>query len=208
MIKNVVFDFGGVLVNYDFTAFFARVLGSREQGEAFMHRVLTDERNDLLDKGDRSVGEYVAEWKQRWPEYAAALDAFDSDYTDIFTGEVAGMRELMATLKAGGYRLLGLSNWSAKVFDVMDKYPAVFAPLDGFLVSHQVHMLKPHREIYETFCRRFGVAPADCVFTDDKAANIEGARAAGMHAIVFKDAVQLRRDLARLLRPSSSHRQV
>lgn len=199
MIKNIVFDFGGVLVEYDFLAYFTKVLGSREKGLWFMHNILTEENNDKLDKADMPFGYYMAEWKKKWPDYTVAIDAFDKRYTDIFTGEIPGMYDLMVALKGRGYRLLGLSNWSAKVYEVMDKFPRIFGMLDGYLVSHKVHMLKPHREIYETFCKQFGVAPGECVFIDDKAANIEGAKSIGMNGIVFKDTEQLKAELEPLL---------
>lgn len=199
MINVIVFDFGGVLVKYDFHTYFAKVLNSREKGEWFMNNILTDENNDKLDKGDRPFSEYIKEWKERWPEYSVAIDAFDKHYTDIFTGEVPGMKELMRSLKSDGYRLLGLSNWSTKVFGVMEKFPEIFSLLDGCLISHQVHMLKPHKEIYDAFCRKFNVSPEDCVFIDDKAVNIEGARAAGMNGIVFTDADKLKAELSSYL---------
>lgn len=199
MIKNIIFDFGGVLVKYDFPAYFTKVLGSREKGMWFMHNILTDENNDKLDKADKPFDEYMKEWKQKWPDYILAIDAFDKHYTDIFTGEVPGMKDLMKELRAKGYQLLGLSNWSTKVFDVMDKFPEIFALLDGYLVSHQVHLLKPHKEIYEAFCKKFDVSPEDCVFIDDKAVNIEGAKSIGMHGIVFKHTDQLKAELKTIL---------
>lgn len=199
MIKNIVFDFGGVLVKYDFPAYFAKVLGSHEKGLWFMRNILTDENNDKLDKADKPFCEYMKEWKQKWPDYAIAIDAFDKHYTDIFTEEVPGMKGLMMELKSQGYRLLGLSNWSTKVFDVMDKFPEIFSLLDGYLVSHQVHLLKPHKEIYEAFCKKFDVSPENCVFIDDKAVNIDGAKSIGMQGIVFKDADQLKAELKAIL---------
>lgn len=199
MIKNIVFDFGGVLVEYNFLDYFSKILGSREKGLWFMHNILTDENNDKLDKSDKPFAEYMREWKQKWPDYTVALDAFDKHYTDIFTGEVPGMKDLMKALKSKGYRLLGLSNWSTKVLDVMDKFPEIFSLLDGYLVSYKVHLLKPHKEIYEAFCNKFNVKPEDCVFIDDKAANIEGAKSVGMTGIVFKDTEQLKAELNRIL---------
>lgn len=199
MIRNIVFDFGGVLVEYDFHKYFSTILGSSDKGEWFMSHILTDENNDKLDKGDKPFSYYMAEWKKEWPDYTAAIDTFDKHYTDIFTEEVPGMYELMTSLKDKGYRLLGLSNWSTKVSDVMDKFPRIFRLLDGWLVSHKVHMLKPHKEIYEAFCNKFDVKPDECVFIDDKAVNIDGAKAAGMNGIVFKDVTHLKAELELLL---------
>ena len=199
MIHNIVFDFGGVLVEYDFPKYFTKFFGNHDKAMWFINNILTEENNDKLDKADKPSNEYMKEWKQRWPDYTIAIDAFDKHYTDIFTGEVPGMKDVMKDLKSKGYRLLGLSNWSTKVFDVMNKFPEIFSLLDGYLVSHQVHLLKPHKEIYEAFCKKFDVSPEDCVFIDDKSANIEGAKSIGMHGIVFKDTDQLKADLKTML---------
>lgn len=199
MIKNIVFDFGGVLVQYDFKAYFTNILGSKEKGEWFMTNILNDENNDMLDKGDRPFEEYIAEWKERWPDYAVALDAFDKKNADIFTNEIPGMVELMTELKEKGYRLLGLSNWHTKVWGIMKKFPRIFGLLDGYLISHQVHLLKPYKEIYEAFCKKFNVRPEECVFIDDKQKNVDGAKAVSMQGILFENAMQLRADLDKLL---------
>lgn len=195
MIKNIVFDYGGVLVQYDFQGFFARELGSEEQAKQFMGQVLTEKNNGLLDKADKSFDEYMVEWKLQWPQFIQAIDLLDKHYTGIFTAEVPGITELMEQLKSKGYRLLGLSNWSTKVFDIMRKFPKPFAQLQGSLISHQVHLLKPDEAIYEAFCKKFGVKPSECLFIDDKAENIEGAQRSGWQGVVFTTTEQLRHDL-------------
>ncbi len=195
MIKNIVFDFGGVLVEYDFLAFFTRCLGSEEQARLFMSQAFTEENNALLDKGDKPFDQYIAEWKRQWPQFAETIDLLDTHYTDIFTSEMPGIADLMEELKDKGYRLLGLSNWSTKVFDVMRKFPKPFSLLDDSLISHQVHLLKPCEAIYAAFCRKFDVKPDECLFIDDKVENIEGARRAGWHGVVFSTTEQLRQSL-------------
>jgi FMN phosphatase YigB (HAD superfamily) len=200
MIRNIVLDFGGVLVAYDFKAYFSRILNSEEKGEWFMQHILSPENNNILDKGDRPFKDYISDWKQRWPDYSIAIDALDKHYTDIFTGEIPGIYDWMVELKSKGYRLLGLSNWSTKVFDVMKKFPRPFSLLDGYLVSHEVHLLKPDVAIYEAFYERFNVKPSECVFIDDKAENIRGAQKIGMHGIVFKNTEETKEQFHLLLK--------
>ena len=195
MIRDIVFDFGGVLVQYDFQGFFARLLGSEDQARQFMSQVLTEENNGRLDKADKPFDQYMSEWKQQWPHFAHAIDLLDKRYTDIFTAEMPGIVCLMEQLKAKGYRLLGLSNWSTKVFDVMRKFPKPFALLDGSLISYQVHLLKPNEAIYEAFCHKFGAKPDECLFIDDKPENIMGAKRAGWKGMVFASAIQWRSNL-------------
>lgn len=202
MIKNIVFDFGGVLVEYSFRNFFAKMLGSEEKADWFLANVFTEEMNSKLDKQMKSVEEYIEEWKATWPELSDKFDYFNANYTDVFTAEVPGMLDLILQLKAQGYRLLGLSNWSTKVHEVMDKFPAIFQPLEGYLISYMVHQLKPSPEIFHSFLNKFEVKPEECVFIDDKPENIEGAKRVGMHGIVFENAEQLAEELRKILAAS------
>lgn len=198
MIKNIVFDFGGVLVQYDFITFFAKLLGSRDKAVWFMQNVLPQNVNNDMDLEIRPFVYYLEQQKRLWPEYANALDAFDKHYTDVFIGETEGIRDLMLRLKADGYRLLGLSNWSSRVYDVMAKYD-IFKILEGSLISKDVHQLKPNRDIYESFLKKFNVKADECVFIDDKPENIEGCKAIGMPGIIFRDTNQLDIELSELL---------
>lgn len=199
MIKNIVFDFGGVLVQHDFISYFAQYFHSEERAARFFEQALPHGFSDEVDRALHPFRYYIERQQRLFPEYKDALDHFDRHFADLFTGETAGMRQLMLQLKAEGYRLLGLSNWSSKVQDVMEKYPDIFALLEGSLISYTVHLLKPEREMYERFLQDFGVQPEECVFIDDRPANIEGARKVGMHGIVFKEMGQLESELRQLI---------
>lgn len=200
MIKNIVFDFGGVLVEYDFMRFFTAVLGSGPQAEYFLQHVFPEHVNAEMDLGLLTPRQIIDRQQRLWPDYTDALETFYRRYTDIFTREPEGMRALMADLKARGYRLLGLSNWSEKVYEVMDKFD-IFKLLDGYLLSKDVHLLKPHADIYHSFLRQFNVRAHECVFIDDKPENIIGARRVGMYGITFTDTPRLIHELEPLLMP-------
>ena len=198
MIKNIVFDFGGVLVQYDFLTFFAKILGSKEDATCFMQKVLSEKVNNEMDLELHEFSYYIEQQKRLWPEYAEALDIFDKHYIDVFTRETDGIRDLMLSLKAHGYRLLGLSNWSSRVYDVINKFD-IFNLIEDSLISKDVHQLKPNKDIYESFLNKFDVKAAECVFIDDKPENIEGCKTVGMNGIVFKNSNQLKHELDKLL---------
>ncbi len=202
-MKNIVFDFGGVLVHYDFKRFFRTYFSSDEETERFMHNVF-NHANTELDRGVESPSHIISRTKRTWPEYKVPLDALLERYEDIFTGEIEGMAELMDSLKEQGFTLLGLSNWSALVERIMRKYPTLFGKLDGMLISKDVHLLKPDRDIYQAFCDKFGVKAEECIFIDDKEENIRGAQQYGMQGIVFRNAQQLRQALMPLLEASTT----
>ncbi len=200
MIKNIVFDFGGVLVKYDFKAFFRQHLPSKEETEWFMRHAFEPINNEL-DLGIESPEDIIGRAKRMWPEYEEVFQAFLDHYEDIFLSEIKGMTKLMKELKAKGYRLLGLSNWSCLVERIMKKFPRPFALLDGMLISKDEHIMKPSQKIYRRFCLKFGVKPEECVFIDDKPENVLAAESMYLYGIVFHDINQLRRDLDILLQP-------
>ena len=198
MIKNIVFDFGGVLVQYDFLTFFAKILGSKEDATCFMQKVLSEKVNNEMDLELHEFSYYIEQQKRLWPEYAEALDIFDKHYIDVFTCETEGIRDLILSLKSSGYRILGLSNWSSRVYDVINKFD-IFNLIEDSLISKDVHQLKPNKDIYESFLNKFDVKAAECVFIDDKPENIEGCKTVGMNGIVFKNSNQLKQELDKLL---------
>ncbi|MGI6224590.1 MAG: HAD family hydrolase [Prevotella sp.] len=184
MIKNIIFDYGGVLVQYDFAGFFGKLLGSREKGEWFMDNVLPDEVNREMDRELHPFSFYIHRQQQRWPDYADALDYFDKHYTDAFTSEMPGMRQFMMELKEKGFHLFGLSNWSSKLSEVKDKF-SIFSLIEKELVSKDVHLLKPDPSIYRAFLSKFSLDPAFCLFIDDKQENINGCKTVGMNGFHF-----------------------
>lgn len=198
MKKTIVLDFGGVLVEYDFKRFFTPLLGSGSKAEWFMNNVFTPEVNAQLDLELQPFPQFVDGLKAKWPQYAYVIDALDKHYTDVFTQEVPGMYDLLTELKQNGYRLLGLSNWGQKVYEVIDKFSRIFSLIDDSLISWQVHHIKPHKDIYFDFLRKFSLPAGQCVFIDDKPENIDTAREVGMQGVVFHDVGQLREELRRL----------
>lgn len=183
-ISNVVFDYGGVLVQYDFVAFFGRLLGSRERGQWFMSHVLPEEIGAAMDRELHPFDYYIRQQQEQWPEYADALSYFASHYTDVFTVETPGIRDLILLLKDRGYHVYGLSNWSSKISEVKEKY-SVFGLITEELVSKDVHLLKPDPAIYRAFLDKFHLEAKSCLFLDDKSENISGCEKVGMRGLRF-----------------------
>lgn len=198
-IKNLVFDFGKVLVDYDFMvvmdAFFK---GDKEKEAAFCKAFINDDFINICDREEIPFPEIIKEQQAQHPELADAFQYFYDHYVDFVLGEVAGMKDLLTWLKQQGFKLYGLTNWCSAVHEVMKKYD-IFNLLDGQVISSEEHLLKPEAAIYECLCHRFGLNPAECLFTDDKQANIDGAKAIGMNAVLFTDATTYAQDLKRIL---------
>jgi len=198
MIKNLIFDFGKVLVDYDFKLYVESFCPDPATRDRFMDCILTEDWMRRMDKQDVPFEETISILKDTYPDLSAEMDAFLEKFPDIVLGEVPGMRDLLTGLKKEGYRLYGLTNWCDRVHVTMSRY-GIFDLLDGVVISSEVHEVKPFPQIYRILFEKFSLDPAECLFTDDKQENIDGSQAVGMDAVLFKNARQYESDLRRII---------
>ena len=198
MIKNLIFDFGKVLVDYDFEAFFRKFIPDTERCQAFTPVLYNEELQQMLDREERPFDVIMEEWIENHKEFEPEIRYFNEHYPEIVTNEVEGMYELLTQLKAEGYKLYGLTNWCSKVYLTMAQFP-IFKLLDGQIISSEEKVIKPEPEIYHRLFDKFNLKPEECIFTDDRTENIEGGKLLGMNGIVFKDAKQYERELREYL---------
>lgn len=194
MIKNIIFDFGKVLVNYDYDRFLESFIDTRERRDAFYALIESPEYSIICDRGDLSFEELTKVTQDRHPEWHRELQIFHDRQMDAMTEEVPGMRAVLKRLRARGYMLYGLTNWSLFVYKVIERYD-ILQMLDDRIISSEERLIKPDKAIYDRICERFGLKAEECLFTDDRLVNVEGARAAGMKAITFHDAAQFEAEL-------------
>ena len=191
MTKTIIFDFGGVLVDWDPHRVFDEYFGSREKADWFFANICTMEWNVQMD-GGKPFAEGIAELSAEYPEWSKEIQMYFDRWIEMMGDELPGMRKLMQDLKAHGYRLLGLTNWSTETFcQVRHRYP-VFDLLDGMLVSGEERLTKPSPAIFRRMIEKFSLDPSSCVFIDDNQANVDGSVAAGIPAILFPGADKLR----------------
>lgn len=199
IIRNLIFDFGKVLVDYDFKPVIHQFFNDEGQERRFLEIVTDDIFIDRCDLEDIPFAEIIENMKLTYSEFADAFDYFRDHYCDFVTGEVCGMYDLLLKLKSMGFRLYGLTNWCSKVYDVIGRYE-IFRLLDGYVVSSEVKQIKPDIAIYQTLCDAFNLNPQECLFADDKQKNIDGAVAAGMSGILFTSATSYETQLREILK--------
>lgn len=203
-VTDVVFDFGGVLLDWHPRLALAGAPGVSEREVADMFS--DDDRygfnyfEDLRD-GGMPLGEVLERYREEYGERPAELyRLFDSRWALGLTGVMPGMEPLLDDLSQAGMRLWGLTNWAADRFDeVRHRFPALLGKLDGVIVSGEEGMVKPDPAIYALAETRFGLDPAATVFLDDVEYNVQAAREAGWTGLWFRSAEQARRDLRGLM---------
>ena len=189
-IKNIVFDFGGVLVDWNPRYLYDKYFGDAEQSQWFLDNICLYSWNIQMD-GGKPFAEGVAEMVEKFPEYKEAIEIYHSRWVEMIGGEVEGTADLIRRLKAAGYGVYGLTNWSNETYPfIRDTYP-IFSEFDGIVVSGDEKLLKPDPAIYDCLLGRYGLKAEESIFIDDNVANVAGAMVVGMYAIQFQDAKQV-----------------
>ena len=191
MIKNIVFDFGGVLVDWNPHYLYDGYFGSREKADWFLANICTMDWNVQMD-GGKSFAQGIAELSAVHPQWSREIQMYFDRWMDMMGEEIPHMRELIQDLKRRGYRIFGLTNWSAETFCQVRHRYGIFDLLEGMTVSGEEHVTKPDQAIYRRLLDRFSLVPGECLFIDDNAANVAGAIQAGMAAVRFTDPATLK----------------
>jgi 2-haloacid dehalogenase len=201
-IDTVVFDLGGVLINWDPRVAFHGTLPDHEV-DPFLTEIDFYTRNRGIDAG-RPLAEVESEVDRLFPHRAGVLAAYHRNFPQTLTGELPGTADVLRELAAGGLRLLALTNWSAQTFPHARELFPVLGLFEGIVVSGEEQVIKPDRRIFEVLFERYDVEPSRAAYVDDMVANVAAAGELGLHAVQFVDAGRLRADLAALGLPVSA----
>jgi 2-haloacid dehalogenase len=190
----VVFDLGGVLIDWDPRYLYRRLLPDDAAIDAFLAEVGFAEWNLALDAG-RDWDEAVAWLAARHPERQRLIEAFRDRWEETLGDADAEVVEIARALRAFGIRTFGLTNWSARTFAIARGRFRFLDEFEGIVVSGEVGVAKPDERIYRALLDRFHLEPTDTLFIDDRPANVDAAARLGIRGIVFADSPGLRRDL-------------
>lgn len=192
-VDAVVFDLGNVIIRWDPYGPFEG-LASRAEIEAVFAEIDFFGVNHAQDAG-RSWAEGRAEVAARFPGREWVLDRYLSHFEQAIPGPVPGTEAILEGLRAEGFRLLGLTNFSAETYPRALPVAPAIALLEDVVVSGEVGLAKPDPAIFALLLERYGLEPGRTLFVDDGVRNVEAARTCGLHAVVFTDASTLVRDL-------------
>ncbi len=194
----VIFDVGNVLYRWEPRALYERLIDSDQALDAFLENVCTKEWHFQHDAG-RDFADTSAELTAQYPQHADLIAAWGPRFNETLPGPVHGMPQIVADLDAAGVPIFGITNFSHEFWPPFrQREAALFAPFRDIVVSGDEKMVKPDPAIYALALERFGISGPDAVFVDDSPPNVEAARAAGIHAVLFTDSGDFRAELVRL----------
>jgi len=191
-LRNIIFDLGGVLIDWNPRYVFDTLIPDEEKRAFFFNNVCTSAWNIQQDAG-RSILEATESKIEEFPEHEELIRVYYDRWEEMLGGAIQDtvdyLEELVATKK---YRIYALTNWSRETFPIaLDKYEFL-SWFEGIVVSGVEHMKKPDKEIYDLIMKRYSLTGNETIFIDDNPDNVEGAKNAGMHAIHFESSNKLK----------------
>jgi 2-haloacid dehalogenase len=191
--RAVVFDLGGVLIHWDPRLLYRKLLPSEDAVERFLANVCTPAWNERFDAG-RPLAEGIAEQVERFPHHEGLIRAWRERFAEMML-PMHGSLALLDELHARGTRLYALSNWAAETFERTRPLFPFLERFDGLVISGQIGVAKPDPRIFSHLLDAHRLDAGEVLFVDDRATNVEAARATGIESVLFEGVAGLRADL-------------
>lgn len=194
-VDTVVFDLGGVLVDWNPRHLYRKVFnGDEATMETFLSDICNSAWNERQDRG-RPWAEAIDEAIALHPLHEPHIRAYRDRWDEMLGGALEETVQILNALHHSGVRLLALTNWSAETFHVAEERFDFLEKFEGVLVSGREGVVKPEPEIFQLLIRRYGLIPSRTLFIDDVQKNVDAALAQGIHAVQFVSPRKLHNDL-------------
>lgn len=195
-IEAVVFDIGGVLLDWNPRHLYRKLFSDDQAMERFLAEVCTLEWHDAHDRGvpfEQSCAELAA----RYPEYSDLIWAWGSRSEEMIAGPLEASVEVLRAVKASGAHCYALTNMEAETYPLRRARFEFLAWFEGTVVSAFEGIAKPDLEIFQRLLCRFELAAENTLMIDDSVRNVDAARRVGMQTVRFTGAAELRERLER-----------
>jgi 2-haloacid dehalogenase len=188
---SVVFDLGGVLIDWDPRHLYRDLIPDEAAMEAFLTDVVGQPWNRKQDAG-RPIADANAELIARFPQHKDLIEAYYGAFDRMMRGPIDGTVEVLEVLCANNVPVYALTNWSAETFPLARERFGFLDLFKGIVVSGEEGLRKPDAAIFELLCERFDLEAEDTLFIDDHRPNVEAAEKLGFHTVLFSGPSQLR----------------
>jgi putative hydrolase of the HAD superfamily len=197
-VRNVIFDLGGVVFDWNPDHIVSRVQPVPELRAALKEALFGHADWRMFDRGTLTEPELIQRLQLRLGSTQAQVEAILDAVRNSLVEKPETLK-LMRTLQGQGTPLYCLSNMPGSIYSHLRQRHSFWDVFSGIVISGEVQMMKPEPEVFMHLLATFGLRAEESVFIDDLAANIESARQVGLHTICFKDADQCRRELEQIL---------
>jgi len=197
-INTVIFDLGGVLIDWNPRYVYRTIFKTEEEIDWFFENVATHDWNENQDAG-YPIAKATEELVAQHPEWEKEIKAYYGRWTEMLGGPIRGTVEIFRQLKdIPGLKTYALTNWSAETFHIaLDRYDFLHW-FDGRVVSGEEKTRKPFQDFYQRLLDRYHVDPSKALFIDDNLRNVKAAEALGIKSIQFTTPGKLAEQLKEL----------
>lgn len=192
-IKNIIFDFGGVLVDWNPAYLYKKEFDNELDMNFFLENICTPEWNMQQDAG-RPLAEATKLLQQEHPEYKELIGYYYSRWEEMLGGVIEQSERVLKMLKPH-YPVYGLTNWSAETITIAYRKYDFFNLLDGIVVSGDEKLIKPDPKLYQILLDRYNLKSNESLFIDDNIHNIKTAKEMGFHTIHFTEDTILEKEI-------------
>ncbi len=185
MINTIIFDLGGVLIDWDPKYMYKNIFEDEAEMEHFLANVCTADWNEEQDAG-RPLDEATNLLVKQHPDKEPHIRAFYERWVEMLGGPIADTVQILWDLKQKGkYKLYALTNWSNETFPVALERYEFLSWFDGIVVSGAEKMRKPTAEFYHILLNRYNIKAGEALFIDDNLRNVKAAEQLGIQVIHF-----------------------
>ncbi|KJD32739.1 HAD family hydrolase [Tamlana sedimentorum] len=186
-INTVIFDLGGVLINWSPEHVFTSVFnGNAEKAKWFIQNICTLDWNEAQDAG-RTIKEANKVLIEKYPEHETEILQYYGRWEEMLLGPIEGTVKILDYfVKNPNYKVVALTNWSSELFPIALKRYEFLKWFEGIVVSGDENTRKPFDEIYNLTLERYNITAENAIFIDDNLRNIEAANKLGINGIRFK----------------------
>lgn len=196
-IDTIVFDLGGVLIDWDPRHLYRQLFDDTEKMEWFLENICHSDWNMQQDAG-RPFADAVAELVGLYPDFETEIRAFHTRWIEMIGGPMPDTVVILEEAAKKGFRLFALTNWSAETFPLVRHEYELFDHFQEIVVSGEEKIAKPDPKFFQLLMDRHQVVPEYSLFIDDNKANIDAANQLGFHTVWFKSADDLRKKMNEL----------
>jgi 2-haloacid dehalogenase len=197
-IKTIIFDLGGVLIDWNPDYVFNKVFEDPEKKRHFFENICTSDWNEEQDAG-RTIKEATELLVAQHPEWKDHIEAYYGRWEEMLGGPIQDTVTIFKQLKeTGRYKFYALTNWSAELFPIALERYDFLQWFDGRVVSGEEKMRKPFPQFYHLLLDRYRLNADEVLFIDDNLRNVKAAEELGIRSIRFQSPAQLHEDLKKL----------
>lgn len=194
-LKNIVFDLGGVLIDWNPRYLFTEVFENKDELDYFLSEICSSDWNEEQD-GGRSNEEATRVLALKFPNYQDQIQLYYNQWERMLGGALEENVQILHQVAGEKqFRIFALTNWSAETFPIALKRFDFLRLFDDILVSGVEKMRKPQLSFYRLMFNRFNIKPEETLFIDDNHRNILAAESLGIACIHLPPGKSLKGEL-------------